>query len=196
MRTKVVLGALAALVVLAAPANTAEVVGDLSTQREFIAKMGMCGQCHGPNGAPVRPGIPVIWGQDEAYLLKQMKDFRTKARDAELMTWAALTLHDEPEMVATTSFFGKKPWPAKPAATQAAATQRPNGMAVCEACHQLNFAGGPTGPRLAGQNYEYLVEAMRKFADGERKNNPEMAQMMTTIQPAQREAMARYLSGL
>ena len=37
---------------------------------------------------------------------------------------------------------------------------------------------------------------MRKFADGERKNNPEMAQMMSTLQPAQREAMVRYLSGL
>ncbi len=56
MLNRTVFGALAALVVLTAPANTAEVVGDLTTQREFIAKMGMCAQCHGPNGAPVRPG--------------------------------------------------------------------------------------------------------------------------------------------
>jgi cytochrome c553 len=196
MRTRIVLGALAAMVVLAAPANTAEVVGeDLSTQREFLAKMGMCGQCHGGNGTPVRPNIPIIWGQDEAYLLKQLKDFRTKTRDAELMTWASISLH-EPEMPVATAFFSKKGWPAKGAATPAAAPARPNGMAVCEACHQLNFAGGPTGPRLAGQNYDYLVEAMRKFAAGERKNNPEMAQVMSTVQPAQREAMARYLSGL
>lgn len=197
-RLSTALGALIFVAALSAPASTAEVAQDVGTTREFIAKMGMCGQCHGPNGAPVRPGIPVIWGQDEAYLLKQMKDFRTKARDAELMTWAALTLHDEAEMAAATSFFGKKAWPsvARAAPQKAAATPRPNGMAVCEACHQLNFAGGPTGPRLAGQNYEYLVETMRKFADGERKNNPEMAQMMSTLQPAQREAMARYLSGL
>jgi cytochrome c553 len=167
-RLSTALGALIFVAALSAPANTAEVAGNIAATNEFAAKMGMCNQCHGQNGAPVRPGIPVIWGQDEAYLLKQLKDFRTKARDAELMTWASL----------------------------AAATQRPNGMAVCEACHQLNFAGGPTGPRLAGQNYEYLVESMRKFADGERKNNPEMAQMMSTLQPAQRDAMARYLSGL
>jgi len=195
-RLSTALGALIFVAALSAPANTAEVAGNVAATNEFVAKMGMCGQCHGAQGAPVRPSIPVIWGQDEAYLLKQLKDFRTKARDAELMTWASLTLHDEAEMAATTSFYAKKAWPAKRAATQAAATQRPNGMAVCEACHQLNFAGGPTGPRLAGQNYEYLVEAMRKFADGERKNNPEMAQMMSTVQPAQREAMARYLAGL
>lgn len=196
MRTRTVLGALAALMVLAAPANTAEVAGNIATEREFIAKMGMCGQCHGGNGTPVRPGIPTIWGQDQAYLLKQIQDFRTKARDAELMTWAAITIH-EPEIPIVAQFFATKAWPARRADTKAAATtQRPNGMAVCEACHQLNFAGGATGPRLAGQNYEYLVEAMRKFADGERKNNPEMAQMMASIMPANREAMARYLSGL
>ena len=196
-RLSTALGALIFVAAISAPANTAEVAGNIAATNEFVAKMGMCNQCHGQNGAPVRPGIPVIWGQDEAYLLKQLKDFRTKARDAELMTWASLTLHDEAEMAAVTSFFNKKTWPApRAAAAKGGATQRPNGMAVCEACHQLNFAGGPTGPRLAGQNYEYLLESMRKFADGERKNNPEMAQMMSTLMPAQREAMARYLSGL
>ena len=199
-RLSTALGALVLAAALSAPANTAntaEAAANVGTTNEFIAKMGMCNQCHGAQGAPVRPGIPVIWGQDEAYLLKQLKDFRTKTRDAELMTWASLTLHDDAEMAATTSFFGKKTWPApRAAAAKGGPTQRPNGMAVCEACHQLNFAGGPTGPRLAGQNFEYLVDAMRKFADGERKNNPEMAQMMSTLQPAQREAMARYLSGL
>ena len=112
-RLQTVFAALVLMGALSAPANTAEVVGDLSTQREFIAKMGMCGQCHGQNGTPVRPAIPIIWGQDEAYLLKQLKDFRTKARDAELMTWAALTLHDDAEMAAVTAFFAKKAWPAK-----------------------------------------------------------------------------------
>ena len=195
-RLPTLFAALLLLGTFAAPANTAEVAENPTATNEFAAKMGMCGQCHGGQGNPVRPGIPVIWGQDEAYLLKQLKDFRTKARDVELMTWAAITLH-EPEMPAATSFFAKKTWPAKRAdAKAAAATTRPNGMAVCEACHQLNFAGGATGPRLAGQNYEYLVESMRKFADGERKNSPEMAQVMGTLQAPQREAMARYLAGL
>jgi hypothetical protein len=37
---------------------------------------------------------------------------------------------------------------------------------------------------------------MRRFADGERKNNAIMMKMMPSIPPAEREAMARYLSGL
>jgi cytochrome c553 len=58
------------------------------------------------------------------------------------------------------------------------------------------LVGGLAAPRLAGQRYEYLVEAMRRFADGERTNNADMRRMMEAISPADREAMARYISGL
>jgi hypothetical protein len=37
---------------------------------------------------------------------------------------------------------------------------------------------------------------MRRFADGERTNNAEMITLMKAISPTDREAMARYLSGL
>ena len=72
---------------------------------------------------------------------------------------------------------------------------------MCQACHAQNFLGavqaeGVTPPRLAGQRYEYLVEAMRRFAEGERTNNADMVQIMKAISPADREAMARYLSSL
>jgi cytochrome c553 len=69
-------------------------------------------------------------------------------------------------------------------------------VAVCQVCHQQNLAGGVPAPRLAGQRYEYLVEAMRRFADGERSNSPDMKRIMEAISPADRDAMARYISGL
>ena len=200
-RIKTVLGAMTALVVLAAPAQTAEQGEQPGTSREFNAKMLMCSQCHGLSGSPVRPGIPIIWGQQEPYLLKQLQDFRNKNRDVELMTWAAITIHPE-EMGAVASYFAKKGWPNRSAqTTKAAAPMPPRGMAVCQACHQTNFMGAPQAegapaPRLAGQSYEYLVETMRAYAAGERKNNETMAQLMSGIMPADREAMARYLSGL
>jgi hypothetical protein len=37
---------------------------------------------------------------------------------------------------------------------------------------------------------------MRRFADGERTNNGDMTKIMAAISPADREAMARYISGL
>ncbi len=57
-------------------------------------------------------------------------------------------------------------------------------------------AEGVTTPRLAGQTYEYLVESMRRFAEGERTNSADMVQIMKAIPAADREAMARYLSSL
>src|SRR5262245_14743106 len=194
------------VVILAAatvPAYTAEQAAapDPATSREFSAKLLMCGACHGGNGTPVRPVIPIIWGQDEGYILKQLQDFRNKNRDVELMSWAAITLHPE-EVRATATYFAKKGWPARPAqAAKADAATAPRGIAVCQACHQADFRGAPLAegtpaPRLAGQRYEYLVETMRAYAAGERKNNATMAQIMTGIAPEERDAMARYLSGL
>jgi cytochrome c553 len=69
-------------------------------------------------------------------------------------------------------------------------------MAICEACHQQKLVGGVAAPRLAGQRYDYLVESMGQFADGKRKNSPEMSGIMEAISASEREAMARYISGL
>jgi len=68
-------------------------------------------------------------------------------------------------------------------------------MAICEACHQQKLVGGVAAPRLAGQKYDYLVESMRRFAEGQRKNSPEMSGIMQAISASDREAMARYISG-
>jgi cytochrome c553 len=114
------------------------------------------------------------------------------------MPWMAKTLTQQ-ELGIAAAYFAKQKWPARSAA--AASTPPPPGIAVCQACHATDFLGdrqadGMAAPRLAGQGYEYLVEAMRRFAEGERKNNAIMTKMMAAMSPADWEAMARYLSGL
>jgi cytochrome c553 len=114
------------------------------------------------------------------------------------MKWMAETLTPE-ELAPAADHFAKKSWPAH--VTNAAAATAPRGIAVCQACHAQNYLGatqaeGVTTPRLAGQSYDYLVDAMRRFAEGERTNNADMVQIMKGISPADRDAMARYLSSL
>jgi cytochrome c553 len=186
----VVLGVLAAL---AAPANAADSVPSPGTQAEFGAKLLVCNACHGERGAPKNATIPVLWGQQESYLVKQLHDFQSGDRKFEVMSWMATTL-SQAEQGSAAAFFAKKSWPARSAG--AASTSPPAMVAVCEVCHQQNFGGGLPAPRLAGQSYEYLVEAMRRFAEGERTNNADMVKIMAAISPAEREAMARYISGL
>jgi cytochrome c553 len=184
LRTQIVFGV---LVVLAAPAIAAQAIPDPSTDREFSAKLSVCNECHGANGVRKNATIPVIGGQPENYLLKQLHDFERGDRHDEVMPWMAKTLTQQ-ELGVAAAYFAKRTWPARSAG--AASTPPPPGLAVCQGCHDT------MAPRLAGQSYEYLVEAMRRFAEGEWKNNATMMQMMAAISPSDREAMARYLSGL
>jgi cytochrome c553 len=201
MRTQMVFGVLAALAALAAPAapaNAAEAIPDPGTNREFSAKLLVCNVCHGDNGVPKGASIPIIWGQQDNYLLKQLRDFEHGDRNTEVMAWMSKTLTPAEQGPSAVN-FAKKTWPAR--TSNAAATPAPRGIAVCQSCHEAKFMGavqaeGVTTPRLAGQTYEYLVDAMRRFADGERTNNADMVQIMKGISPADREAMARYLSAL
>ena len=198
MRTQMVFGALAALAALAGPAKAAEGIPEAGVQREFSAKLLVCNVCHGDRGTPKSANIPIIWGQQENYLLKQLHDFDKGDRNVEVMTWMSKTLTPA-EQGPSAGNFAKKTWPAK--AAGAASPPAPRGIAVCQACHQQNYLGavqaeGVTTPRLAGQTYEYLVESMRRFAEGERTNSADMVQIMKAIPAADREAMARYLSSL
>ena len=162
-------------------------------EREFGAKLLVCATCHGDKGVPQNATVPVIWGQQENYLTKQLHDFDSGDRTFEAMGWMASTLSPT-EQASAAAFFSKKTWPAKAAAT--APGTAPAIAAVCTVCHQQNFAGGLPAPRLAGQSYEYLVEAMRRYAEGERTNNADMARIMQALSPADRDAMARYIAGL
>jgi len=193
-RVPTVFGVLVVLAALAAPANAAEEpIPGPSSQAEFGAKLLVCNVCHGADGVPRNATIPVIGGQQENYLVKQLHDFQSGARNFEVMSWMATTLAPS-ELDLAAAYFAKKSWPAR--STAVAATSPPPIAAVCQVCHQQNFVGGLPAPRLAGQNYDYLVETMRRYAEGERTNNPDMMNMMKAISPAEREAIARYISGL
>jgi len=193
-----IIGAAAFATALSVPAYAAESAANAPASREFSARMRVCTACHGENGTPRSTNIPVIAGQREDYILKQIHDFDGGARKVEVMEWMAKALSPE-EKPAAAAFFSKRPWPAK--ATNVAATTAPRGVAVCQSCHAQNFMGaaqaeGMSTPRLAGQSYDYLVGEMNRFASGERSNNADMVQIMKGLSAADREAMAKYLSAL
>jgi len=177
----VIIVALAAMV----PAGAAD---------DVESKVQVCTACHGQNGEPTDPKtIPIIWGQQQSYLVKELHDFRGEDRQNAIMTPIAkgLALEDLRKIAA---YFSSKPWPAgHPAASPPAA---PQSMTMCKACHGQNFEGGAPAPRLAGLSYDYLLTAMRNFADGHRNNNFDMPGFMKSLSDSDREAIARYISSL
>ena len=161
---------------------------------EIEAKAQLCAACHGDKGVPADPKtVPPIWGQEQGYLMKQLRDFRNGERASAIMAPIAKGL-DEGDLRKIAAYFAAKPWPAQQAAT--APPSPPKGIAQCQPCHQPKFEGGPPAPRLAGLSYEYLVATMRSFATDERTNNGDMPGFMHALTDSEREAMARYLSAL
>ena len=203
-RLPILLSVLVVVAAMAVPAKAVEEVaalptpGNVAEAEAFLgAKLLVCNTCHGGNGMPANAATPIIWGQQENYLIKQLHDFHNDARTSEVMRWMATAL-TQSELQAAATYFAKKTWPANAAGTPGTASgaSPPAMLAVYQACHQQNFVGGLPAPRLAGQKYEYLVDAMRAYAEGKRTNNTEMMRMMEAISPDERDAIARYLAGL
>ena len=161
---------------------------------EIEAKAQLCAACHGAKGVPADPKtMPVIWGQEQSYLMKQMRDFRNGERASAIMSPIAKGLAED-DLRRIAAYFAAKTWPAQRASAKPPSP--PKGIAQCQACHQPDFRGGMPAPRLAGLSYEYLVATMRAFAKEERTNNLDMPGFMRVLTERERNAIARYLSAL
>ena len=58
------------------------------------AAAGLCISCHGVDGNSVNPVWPKLAGQHEAYLIKQMKDFKSGARSDPVMSAMSKSITD------------------------------------------------------------------------------------------------------
>lgn len=79
--------AVAASVVMAGPA----MAGDAAAGK---ARAAMCAACHGAEGISAVPTYPNLAGQKEAYIVKQLKDFKSGARKDPVMAPMAMGLSD------------------------------------------------------------------------------------------------------
>lgn len=59
------------------------------------AKAATCAACHGAEGISANPMWPNLAGQQDAYLVKQLKDFKSGARKDPLMSPMAIGLSED-----------------------------------------------------------------------------------------------------
>jgi cytochrome c553 len=171
-----------------------------AARTESVAeKAQLCAACHGENGIPQQKTMPIIWGQGQGYLYLQLRDYKSGARKNAIMSPLAQTLERD-DMMALALFFSQKKWPdlqqpPSPSDVTARAT-RANTAIGCTGCHQANYQGEGTQPRLAGQTREYLQQSMLDFRNRTRGNNPGMTDLMLAISEDDIAACAQYLAGL
>ena len=154
-----------------------------------------CWACHGAGAAPKDPTLPIIQGQQAAYLQKQLDDFRSGKREDQIMSSMAESIPPK-ENARVAAMIAALAWPK----TGASSAPAPDSAVACQACHGADFMGGPSpegvAPRLGGQFAEYLEARMGSFARGEIASAVTMTAMMKALDAAERTKIARYLAGL
>ena len=127
------------------------------------AKAQACVACHGADGNSASGQFPHLAGQSWRYLYVQLKDFKEGRREHPVTSPMDLSRED---MMAVANYYAAQP--LKPSAFKADEAKVKLGKAkadetLCTMCHLGGFAGQNEIPRVAGQQYDYIVKQLRDF---------------------------------
>jgi len=183
-----------ALIVSLLLLNTAALAAD-----EMPAKAAMCLGCHGVNGNSSMPGTPSLAAQNARYIYLQLRDFQEGRRENPIMSpmTAGLT---RPEMQELANYFSKqklsskgfKADPDKAALGKAKADET-----LCAMCHLGEFIGQNEIPKVAGQNFDYVVKTLKDFKAKNRTNDAgNMTSVASTLSEQDIENLGHYIAGL
>jgi cytochrome c553 len=174
-----------------------------------------CIECHGADGQGQGQGhsngpegkFARLAGQQAAYIVKQIQDFRSGARKHDQMAIMARSITDE-DAADIAAYFASLPAMRGDARDASEPGRRlyeqgdpGRGVPACAACH------GPRGeglraqalvPVLGGQAWRYLDQQLRNWRSGERRNSPGgvMNAALRSLNDTEIEALATHLSGL
>ncbi|MDH5359668.1 MAG: cytochrome c4 [Gammaproteobacteria bacterium] len=195
----------AALVVMGV-VGTAHAEGNAQAGQN-LATSKACVGCHGMDGNSMIPGNPKLAGQGEAYLIKQLEDFKTNKRKDPVMNGQASGLSEQ-NMADLAAYFASKTVKVgsgnKDLVKQGEALYRggdkENGVSACIACHGPTGAGMPSAkfPALGGQHAAYVEKSLNDFRSLKRTNDTGkmMQDIAAKMSDAQIKAVAQYIAGL
>ena len=148
----------ALLAALEAPAQAA----DVEAGRR---KAEPCATCHGLEGNATTPGMPSLAGQPVFFTHWQLIKFRDgRRKDAQMSPFAKdLTDTDMADLAAYYATQTPRPRPATTDPDKVAEGKRLATLHHCASCHRPDLTGQQQVPRLAGQDYDYLLRLLRGF---------------------------------
>jgi cytochrome c553 len=176
------------------------------------AQAATCVACHGPGGAaPIDPTYPVLAGQNEVYLFRQLQMIQSNERPIALMT-GQLDGKSEQDLADLAAYFAAQPdvvGQAEGDDETLALAQGiyrggilEKGVAACASCHAPTGEGNaPAGfPDIGGQPVNYTIAQLTAYREGERDTDEIFGGMMRSIAARLTDteiaALADYLRGL
>jgi len=184
------------------------------------AKAAVCAACHGPNGNSQVGMYPKLAGQGEKYLLKQLQDYKSGARENPIMQ-AQVASMSEQDMADLAAYFASQTvevGKADPELVEAGARlyrggNLESGVSACSGCHGPAGAGIAAAgfPALHGQQAQYIEDQLRAFraagrddlgAQTYRRNDTDsdapgmMQSIAAKLTDREIKAVASFISGL
>jgi len=159
----------------------------------------LCAACHGPEGNSSTPANPSLAAQPAQFVSIQLYQFREGNRKDPQMSPMAEKLSNK-EMNELAAYFSKQKAAAPSHKTSPESTAAGPKLAQqlnCVQCHGPALRGQEHIPRLAGQQYEYLLAQLRKFKARTRGDfDGFMTQIAQPLSDKDIEILADYAAGL
>lgn len=156
-------------------------------------KAGSCVGCHGQKGSSGNAQWPNLAAQQPAYIVNQLKAFKTGNRSNAMMQSMASNLNNDDMDNLAAYFYSQKPARAGGDPTLVKAGE--SKASICLGCHGLSAEGKGQFPRLAGQHPEYLEQQLKNFKGGARKSGP-MQAITANLPETDFKALAAYFGSL
>ena len=174
-------------------------LGAQTAMAQVPAKAAACLACHGENGNSSMPNTPSLAGQNARYLYLQLRDFQEGRRDNAMMSamTAGLSKADMQELAKyfseqklTNKRFNADPEKVKKGIAKAKET-------LCAMCHLGEFKGQNEIPKVAGQNFDYVVKTLKDFKAKDRNNDAgNMTSVASTLSEEDIDNLAHYIASL
>ncbi len=176
------------------------------------AQAAVCSACHGADGATgLDPTYPNLAGQNEKYLLGQLKMIQDNTRNVVLMA-GQLTGKSEQDLADLAAYYASLPGKISQATGDdetIALGERiyrggiaRKGVAACSACHNPNGMGNAQAgfPRVSGQPSAYTIAQLTAYREKARATDEAMGGMMRGVAEGLTDTeialVADYIQGL
>jgi cytochrome c553 len=203
-----------ATVILASFSSSIIAAGDTEAGQ---TKSATCMGCHGLAGNSNIATVPKLAGQGEAYLLKQLQNFKSGERNNAIMAGVA-SLLSEQDMMDIAAYYSIQTITENSAKGDAETIELGRKIYIggkmdtqttaCIACHGPKGLGIPTAgfPALSAQHADYTAVQLKAFrqysineqtgSDDVSRTNEMMVNVAKGLTTVEIEALAQYIAGL
>jgi cytochrome c553 len=161
-------------------ADVLQILARADVERGRAKAEEVCVACHGASGTSTAPEIPHLTGQSGPAIYKQLYDYRTGSRSHALMNDIAKALQEAEIADVAAHYAGqrqRRPNPVTLAEPPAAIVRLvelgdpSRNIPPCGSCHRAGAGGPIETPVLAEQREEYMIQQLKLYASGERRND-------------------------